>query len=88
MDAILLILALLSVSVPFLIAKLYWWFWFWIILSGVLALFELAAFIVTKKTISQQFWAWRKNEAKPWQKWLIFGGMVAFWVYLLSHLFL
>jgi len=88
MDAILLILALLAVSVPFIIAGLWWWFWFWIALSIVLAIFELSAFLVTGRTISQQFWNWRKNVAKPWQKWLIFGGMVAFWIYLLTHLFL
>ena len=89
MDAILLILALLAVSVPFVIAKLWWWFWFWIALSGVLSIFELVAFLKTGKTISQQFWAWKKDPNTPkWQKWLIFGGMVAFWIYLLAHLFL
>jgi phosphatidylglycerophosphate synthase len=89
MDAILLILALLAVSVPFVIAGLWWWFWFWIILAAVLAIIELVAKLVTGKTISQQFWAWRKDPATSvWKKWLILGGMIAFWVYLLSHLFL
>jgi len=88
MDAVILILALLVVSIPFVIANLWWWFYFWLTLSGVLAIFELTAKIVTGGTISQQFWTWRKNIAKPWQKWLLFGGMVAFWVYLLTHLFL
>ena len=40
MDAILLILALLSISVPFIIAKLWWWVGFWITLSIVLAVVE------------------------------------------------
>ena len=88
MDAILLILALLALSVPFIIAKLWWWVGFWICLSIVLAIFELIAYLVTGKTISQMFWYWRKNIAKPWQKWLIFGGMIAFWAYLLCHLFI
>jgi hypothetical protein len=89
MDAVVLIIALLSVSIPFIIAKLYWWFWFWVILSVVLAVVELVAKIKTGKTISQQFWTWRKNPATPaWQKWAIFGGMVIFWGYLLCHLFL
>lgn len=88
MDAVLLILALLSISIPFIIAKLWWWVGFWITLSIVLAIVELAAKIITGKTISQQFWKWRKEEAKWWQKWLILGGMVAFWIYLLCHLFL
>ena len=88
MDAVILIIALLAVSVPFVIAGLWWWFYFWIGLSAVLAIFELAAKIVTGRTISQQFWDWRKTKAKTWQKWTIFGGMVLFWIYLLTHLFL
>lgn len=88
MDAVLLILALLSISIPFIIAKLWWWVGFWITLSIILAIVELAAKIITGKTISQQFWAWRKDVDKAWQKWLIFGGMTAFWIYLLCHLFL
>ena len=88
MDAVVLILALLSISIPFIIAKLWWWVGFWITLSIILAIVELAAKIITGKTISQQFWYWRRNVAKPWQKWTIFGGMVIFWIYLLAHLFL
>jgi hypothetical protein len=88
MDAVFLILALLSISIPFLIAKLFWWFYFWLALSVVLAIVELAAKLITGKTISQQFWRWRKDVGKPWQKWLIFGGMTLFWIYLLCHLFL
>jgi hypothetical protein len=89
MDAIVLILALLALAVPFVLAKLWWWFWFWIVLAGVLAIFEGLAFFITGKTISQQFWAWRKDPNTPaWKKWLIFGGMIAFWIYLLCHLFL
>ena len=89
MDAILLILALLSVSVPFIIAKLYWWVGFWLILAGVLAIVELTAKIVTGKTISQQFWAFRKDSnTLKWKLWLIFGGMTIFWIYLLCHLFM
>jgi hypothetical protein len=88
MDAVLLIIALLSVSVPFAIAKLWYWFWFWLTLAIVLAVFELVAKLRTGKTISQQFWYWRKYEAKTWQLWVLGGGMVVFWIYLLTHLFL
>ena len=89
MDAILLILALLSVSVPFIIAKLWWWMWFWIALSIVLAVFEIVAKLITGKTISQQFWAFRKDSnTLKWKVWLIFGGMTIFWIYLLCHLFM
>lgn len=88
MDAVILIIALLSVSVPFLIAGLMRWFWFWLFISGVLAVCELAAKLVTGRTISQQFWDWKKTKAKAWQLWTIFIGMVVFWGYLLCHLFL
>ena len=47
MDAVILIIALLAVSVPFVIAGLWYWFWFWLALSGVLAIFELVAKLVT-----------------------------------------
>ena len=89
MDAILLILALLALAVPFAIAKLWWWVGFWLILAGVLGIVEGVSALVTGKTISQQFWAWRRNPATPkWQKWAIFVGMIAFWIFLLCHLFM
>jgi hypothetical protein len=88
MDAVLLILALLSISVPFIIAKLWWWVGFWVTLSIILAIVEIAAKVITGKTISQQFWAWRRDVGKPWEKWFVFLGMTAFWIYLLCHLFL
>jgi len=89
MDAVLLILAILALCVPFALAKLWWWVYFWAGLSALLGILELTSFLVTGKTISQQFWKWRKDPATPkWQKWLIFGGMIAFWVYVICHLFL
>lgn len=89
MDAIVLILALLALAVPFIIAKLWWWVAFWVMLSACLGVFELISFLRTGKTISQQFWAWRKDPNTPaWLKWSVFGGMIAFWAYLLCHLFL
>ena len=88
MDAVLLILALLSISVPFMLAKLWWWVGFWIALSIVLAIVEIAAKVITGRTISQQFWDWRKTNPPKWQKWLILGGMILFWIYLLCHLFI
>jgi hypothetical protein len=88
MDAVVLILALLAVAVPFALAKLWWWVIFWGSLAIVLAIFELVAFLVTGKTMSQQFWAWVRSSATPkWLKWFVFCGMLAFWAYLLFHLF-
>ena len=88
MDAVILILALLALTIPFAIAGLWWWFWLWVAIAGVLGITELLAALITGKTISQRFWAWRKDPNTPnWQKWLILGGMIAFWAYLLIHLF-
>ena len=89
MDAIVLIVIFAIFIVPWIIAKLWWWVGFWCVIAAVLAITELVSFLVTKKTISQRFWAWRKNPNTPaWQKWLILGGMLAFWGYLICHLFL
>lgn len=86
MDAVVLVIALLMLAVPFVLAKLWWWVAFWGALAIVLIIFEIAAKIITGKTISQQFWAWRETAPK-WLKWLIGGGMIAFWAYLIWHLF-
>ena len=89
MDAVLLILELMAVSVPYMLAGLWWWVGFWLLLSAVLAIVEIAAKVITGRTISQQFWDWRRNPATPaWKKWTILGGMIAFWIYLLAHLYI
>ena len=89
MDALVLLLTFAFLLIPFILAKLWWWVVFWCVIAVALALFELVAFLVTKKTISQQFWAWvRKTETPFWKKALVFAGMSAFWIYLLCHLFL
>lgn len=87
MDAIILIAVFLVFIVPFIIAKLWWWVAFWGAIALVLGGFELASFLITGKTISQRFWAWKKTAPK-WQKYLILGGMISFWTYLICHLFL
>ena len=90
MDGVIVVAVfLICLGIPFGLAGLWWWFIFWWIIGGTLAVTELIAKLTTGKTISQMFWIWRKNPTIPaWKKWLIFGGMVAFWSYLLLHLFL
>ena len=85
MDAIKLLATFALLIVPFAIAHLWWWVALWVTIAVVLAAYELASFIIKKKTTSQQFWAWWKN-AKAWQRWAIMGGMGAFWLYLMAHL--
>ena len=88
MDAIAVIAVMLLLTGTFYVAGLTWWVWFWLSIAAVLGIFEGLSYWKTGKTISQQFWAWRKNPATPvWQKWAIGGAMVIFWTYLILHLF-
>lgn len=88
MDAVIIIVVfVLCLGVPFALAKLWWWFFFWVAIGTILGITEAVSYFVTGKTISQKFWKWRETAPK-WKKWLIFGGMVVFWCYLLGHLFL
>jgi len=87
MDAIIILVVFgLGVLLPFYLFKLWWWFWFWVTIATALAIFELVCFLKTGKTISQRFWAWRKNH--PLGKWIVLAGLIAFWTYLILHLFL
>ena len=87
MDAILILLVFGLMVVPWIIFNLWGWVWFWVAIGLVLAISELISYIRTGKTLSQTFWAWRK-QAKVWQKILILVGMIGFWAFLVIHLFL
>ena len=87
MDAILILLVFGLMVIPWIVFKLWWWVWFWVAIGSILGITELLSYFITGKTISQQFWAWRK-QAKTWQKVLILVGMVVFWLFLILHLFL
>jgi len=88
MDAVIvLIVFLVCLGIPFAIGGLWWWFGFWWVIGGALALTEYIAKVITGNTISKQFWIW-KETASPVKKYSILAGMVAFWGYLLGHLFL
>lgn len=87
MDAIKLILVMCFLIIPFALVKLWWWVGFWIALIILLGIVELISFLKDKKTISQRFWVW-KEKATFWQKFSVAIGMIVFYLYLLSHLYL
>jgi len=87
MDAVKLLLVFFAMIIPWVIAQLWWWVWFWVAIAVVLMIAELASYIATKRTISQQFWKWKDNAPK-WQRGLILAGMLIFWGYLIAHLYL
>jgi len=89
MDAVLVIGMFIVILVPFILAKLWWWVALWATVALVLGIFEIVSYLVTGKTISQQFWKWSKDPSTPlWKRWSCFGGMIIFWLFLLAHLFL
>lgn len=87
MDAVkLLAVFILFLIVPFVVAKLWMWVIFWSLLAVCLTVVELIAKIKTGKTISQQFWKWRKEHPKG--KWVMVACLIVFWSYLILHLML
>ena len=43
-----------------------WWRWFWWSLAMLLVIWEVAAKLVTGKTLSQQYWAWSMTSDWWW----------------------
>ena len=87
MDAVLLLVVYgVCLILPFCLAKLWFWVIFWGILGILLAIMELVCFLMTKKTLSQNFWAWVKQPGR--MRWWLLAGMAAFWLFLLGHLFI
>lgn len=82
MDAVIAILAVAGLVYGF--RKVGWWRWFWLGLAAYLALFELAAKLVTGHTISQQFWAYAAAHGRT--AWTLAGVIVAGGVGLAAHL--
>jgi len=84
MDAVVAVLIMLAILIPFAIFKLWFWFWFWVAISIVFGGFELACFLATGKTLSQNFWKWREeNKSKSW---IILGILVISGIILILHL--
>ena len=86
MDAIIiLIVFVVCLALPFYLAKLMYWFWFWVSLAITLGIIE---YIAHKQgdTLTKRFRAWADDH--PRVKYFILAGMIAFWAYLLGHLFL
>ena len=87
MDAIILLsVFVICLALPFALAGLWLWFWFWVAMAATLGIFEGIAYWKTGKTLSKLFWNWK--DKNPKKKWFLFAGMVAFWTYLLLHLYL
>ncbi|KKN01817.1 hypothetical protein LCGC14_1123990 [marine sediment metagenome] len=74
-DAIVTVAVMAGFIFAFRVVGLIWWSWFWTGLTFYLALFEIAARVETRLTISQQFWAYSLNH--PVGAWVL-AGMVGF----------
>lgn len=69
------------------------WYWCilmsWILVSVVAM--EIIALIMTKRTISQQFWDWSKKvvdgkRPNVWKAWTMVSMMIVGWLFLMLHL--
>lgn len=69
---------------PFVLVKLWWWVWMWGAVLGIFAAFEIASYVVTKRTLSQQFGKFKREH--PVEGWLILGSMILGWGFLILHL--
>lgn len=75
LDAIVTVAVMATFIWAFRAAGLIWWSWFWTGLTFQLLLFEIAAKVETRLTISQQFWAYSiDHHVGAW----ILAGMVGF----------
>jgi len=69
---------------PFILAKLWWWVGFWVVVLSVFGIFELLAWIFTKKTLSQQFGKFRREHKTAGI--LITISLILGWFILVWHL--
>lgn len=84
LDIIQVMLVFILLIVPFLYAQLWWWVWFWVVVLGAFGVFELLAWIFTKKTLSQQFGKFRR-EHKVAGIWITIS-LITGWLVLIWHL--
>lgn len=64
MDALIAVVTVASLWLAF--RKVGWWKWFWLGLAVYLGVFELAAKLITGRTISQQYWLWASTSHGWW----------------------
>ena len=74
MDVLIALPILLVLTLPFLLKRM----WRWVGLIGLIAAYEGVLALVTKQTLSQEFW--RHFE------WRLIGLLAGAWVLLLVHL--
>ena len=83
-DAFLIVGILSVVLGVFAIFKLWYWTIFFGIVALALGIVELVRVKREGKTLSQRFWAFRKEN--PAGSWLVVGVLALFWIVLLIHL--
>lgn len=83
-DAIVAVLVLLSLIIPFAIFRAWVWFFFIFALGVFVALAEGVCIWLTGKSLSQNFWSWAQTHRKA--KWVLAGLMLLLWMGLLAHL--
>ena len=84
MDAVVVLCIATTLVAAFWLAGLHFWAWFWVGLIALLGSFELGAKLATGRTLSQQFWDFRKR--KPKTAWWLTGLLAVLWLGLLAHL--
>ena len=70
--------------------------WYWCITMGtillVVVIMEIIAKLMTKRTISQQFWDWSNKKSaegkkiNAWKAWTMIGMLITGWMFLMLHL--
>ena len=83
-DALIALLVIGALFLIFWLAGLHGWAWLWLAIAGVVGIAELWAKLATGKTLSQRFWAYRKEH--PVRAWMLIGVLTLAWVGLLVHL--
>lgn len=79
-----IIIAFLLLIVPFALVGLWWWFGTMCAIGLVVGLAELVAVIRKKRTISQMFWRWAKeNKVRAW---MVLVSLSAGWSVVMLHL--
>jgi len=84
MDAVIAVFAFLALIVPFMLATLWGWVVLWIAIALVLGVVEGLSYLMTRRTISQQFWEFRRHHRVF--SWVLIGLMTAAWLGLVVHL--
>lgn len=74
----------LFLLVPSAIFGQWWLFSAFLIFGIIFGLTEWLSTIKTGKTISQQFWVFKREH--PIKAYIILGGMAIAWIFLLIHL--